>query len=624
MRALNILLILSLFFMACQPEKKDTQTMKTYPNDPHSFALPNEAVTSHLNLDVKVDFKQEEISGIARYEIQKSPEADKIRLDVDGLEIEKVWVDGKETLYTLGKEKEFMGKGLEIPLEEESKEIAIQYRSAPDAKALFWAEPSQTAGGKYPFLFTQSQAILARTWIPCQDSPGIRFTYEANVQVPKGMMAVMSAKNPTEKSANGVYRFEMKQAIPAYLMALAVGDIEFESVGPRTGVYAEPGLLKEAAYEFGEMEEMLKAAEELYGRYSWDRYDLIVLPPSFPFGGMENPRLTFCTPTIIAGDRSLTALVAHELAHSWSGNLVTNATWDDFWLNEGFTVYFERRIMEAVYGKEYAEMLEALGYQDLLNTIEELGASSNDTKLELDLEGRNPDDGMTDIAYEKGYFLLRAMEEAVGRKKFDDFLRTYFANHAFQTMTTDAFVEYANKHLFEGDLKLAQDVNMRKWIYKPGIPSNIPVPSPKRFNQVKADFQAWLDGKPAGDLKTKNYTTHEWLHFIHLIPEGISKAKLEELDEAFGFTKSGNSEILCAWFKHTIPANYAPADSATKAFLIKVGRRKFLTPLYKAMVESERKEWALEIYQKARPGYHAVSRQTIDEVLAWGEAEESL
>jgi aminopeptidase N len=384
-------------------------------------------------------------------------------------------------------------------------------------------------------------------------------------------------------------------------------------LGNRTGIYAEPVSLNDAAYEFAELEQMLVTAEKLYGKYRWDRYDLLLLPPSFPFGGMENPRITFLTPTIIAKDRSLTSLVAHELAHSWSGNLVTNATWNDFWLNEGFTVYFERRIMEAMYGKDYADMLKVLGMQDLQNTLEELGPDSPDTRLKLNLEGRDPDDGLTDIAYEKGNYFLLNIENAVGREKFDQFLNGYFQKFAFQTMTTDAFIQYLESELIKHDPELAQKINYEAWIFKPGIPKNAIKVSSSRFEQVEKSAEAWKKGQPASEIATKDWSSHEWLHFLRALPEQLSAAQMQELDQTFRFTQSGNSEILAAWLEIAVKNNYEPANKALENFLVHVGRRKFLIPLYKALMTSpDGKEKARAIYAKARPNYHAVATSTID------------
>ncbi|MCX6352970.1 MAG: M1 family metallopeptidase, partial [Bacteroidetes bacterium] len=523
-----------------------------------------------------------------------------------------------ETPFELMTEVPFLGKPLRVSITPETKTITIFYHTSPDAAAVQWLSPNQTAGGKQPFMFTQSQAILARTWLPCQDGPGIRFTYDATVQVPADLMALMSATNPQQKSADGVYSFKQVQAIPSYLMALAVGDIEFKSIDARTGVYAEPVTLEKAAYEFAEMGQMVAAAEKLYGPYRWGRYDVIVLPPSFPFGGMENPELTFATPTILAGDRSLTSLVAHELAHSWSGNLVTNATWNDFWLNEGFTVYFERRIMESLYGKSYAEMLTLLGYQDLMETMEDLGRDTAATHLKLNLIGKDPDDGMNSIAYEKGYFLIVNIEEKYGRERLDAFLNKYFASHAFHSMTTEDFLTYLDAELLHGDANFMAEI--KGWIYKPGIPSSIKKVSSERFEKVNAQVADFAGGKAAATLNTKDWSSHEWLHFIRHLPQPMSLEKMHELDEAFHFTTSGNCELLDAWFEHAIHNKYAVAYPAMKKFLNSVGRRKFLLPLYKEMLKTpEGKAMAMEIYKDSRPNYHSVAVQTLDEMVGWGK-----
>ncbi|MFM2377215.1 MAG: hypothetical protein RLZZ165_2312, partial [Bacteroidota bacterium] len=478
-------------------------------------------------------------------------------------------------------------------------------------------EPGQTEGKQQPFLMTQSQAILARTWLPCQDSPGIRFTYTATVKVPANLMAVMSATNPTALSPGGSYRFEMKQPIPSYLMALAVGDLRFRPIGPRTGVYAEPTMIDRAEFEFADMEKMLAAAEELYGAYRWGRYDVIVLPPSFPFGGMENPRLTFATPTIITGDRSLTSLVAHELAHSWSGNLVTNATWNDFWLNEGFTVYFESRIMEKLYGKDYSDMLIVLGYQGLLETIADFGKDSPDTRLKLQLDGRDPDDGMNDIAYEKGFALLRTIESAVGRAKWDAFLKAYFDAHAFGTMTTEAFIDEIHEKLIQGDTALARKLDLPAWIYQPGLPDTYPAPTSRRFAAVDAQLGRWKSGTPPGMLEgARDWTSHEWVRFLQGLPPEISIEEMAALDRAFGFTASRNAEILFAWCEVVIQRQYEAAYPALEDFLVQVGRRKFVKPLFKAMARTgEGKAMARNIYAKAMPNYHFVTRGSVDELL---------
>lgn len=622
-----IILSASLFSTACsrkdQPQQGQPMKAETTVKDVHSFANTAEAIVKHLDLDVAVDFDKKQIAGRATLEIVNKTGTRKLLLDTRDLNIERVTLEpgGAETAFALGDEAQYLGKPLTIDILPETKAVTVYYSTSPNAAALQWLDPAQTAGKQKPFLFTQSQAILARSWVPFQDSPSVRMSYRARVKTRPDLLAVMSAKNSTQKNPDGVYEFEMPQPVPSYLLALAVGDIDFRSLGSRSGVYAEPALVERAAYEFADLEKMITATESLYGPYRWERYDVIVLPPSFPFGGMENPRVTFATPTILAGDRSLVSLIAHELAHSWSGNLVTNATWNDFWLNEGFTVYLERRIMEAIAGRDYSEMLAQLGYQDLLASIDDMSKTNPMmTRLHLDLTGQDPDSGVNDIAYEKGYSFLRLIEENAGREKFDAFLRKYFDTFAFQSMTTDGFLAYMRENLIAGDKALEDKLKIDEWINNPGLPDNSPKPQSKQFEQVEAQVKAWADGSPAKNLQTANWTTHHWLHFLSKLPDTMTEQQMSDLDTAFNFTKSGNSEILNAWFLRAIANKYQPAYPALDSFLTGMGRRKFLKPLYTELAQSpDGLEMAREIYKRARPTYHSVSYTTIDDVLKWNK-----
>ncbi len=586
--------------------------------DPHSFARPTEAIVRHLSLHLAVDFDRRQLRGTATLELTTAPGATELVLDTRGLLIEDVSLDapGQATAWALADAVPFLGQALTVQIKPDTRRVIVRYATTPDgADAVQWLQPEQTAGRRQPFLFTQSQAILARTWVPIQDSPGLRFTYDARVEVPTHLLAVMSATNPTERRADGVYTFRMTQPIPAYLLALAVGDFAFRATGPRTGVYAEPASLEAAVREFVDLEKMVTTAEELYGPYRWDRYDLLLLPPSFPFGGMENPRLTFVTPTIVTGDRSLTSLVAHELAHSWSGNLVTNATWNDFWLNEGFTVYFERRIMERLYGPAYAEMLQKLGTDGLHHTLAALPA--DDTRLKLDLAGRDPDDGVTEIAYEKGELLLLAVEAVIGRPRMDRFIREYFDRFAFQSMDTETFLAYVRAGLGAEFPELEARVGFDAWVYQPGLPASAPTIESARFQAVDQQLRQWLaDERSATALETSAWSSHEWVHFVRHLPATLPSGRLAELDAAHHLTESGNAEILAAWFERTIAAQYAPAAGAMEKFLIRVGRRKFLVPLYKELLHTpEGTAEARRIYRLARPNYHAVATATFDELV---------
>lgn len=613
---------LCLLFSACLNKKEaDAEQTSTNMNivDPHSFAKTNDAVVKHLSLNADVNFTTQIITGIAEWTIENKTNTDRVIFDTRDLTITKVVLDnGNDATYQLGEaipDQPFLGRPLTVNITNEVKKVTIYYTTSPSAGALQWLSAEQTKDKKFPFLFTQSQAILCRTWMPCQDGPGVRFTFDATVKVPQGMMALMSAENPQTVAADGVYHFKMEQPIPSYLMSMAVGDFAFKVVGRETGVYAERSFVDACAAELSDMQTMLESAEKLYGKYQWGRYDVIVLPPSFPFGGMENPRITFATPTIIAGDKSLVALVAHELAHSWSGNLVTNATWNDFWLNEGFTVYFENRIMEAVYGKDYADMLQMLEYDGLVETVNDLGPTSPDTHLKLQLEGRDPDDGVTDIAYNKGAFFLRMLESKVGREKWDEFINNYFTANAFKVMTTEVFIDYLNAHLIEPNKAAYAGVDINEWIYGPGIPSNLNKPTSVRFDLVDAEVMRFKNGASPADLNTANWSTHEWLRFIYQLPDDITIEKMAALDQQFHFTGIGNSEVADAWYEHCIKRNYAVAFPAIDTFLNSVGRRKFLMPLYKAMMANNQQEMAARIYKNARPGYHYVAQNSLDELI---------
>ena len=591
---------------------------KTNSSDPHSFSVPREAQVTHLSWKATVDFEKHIIRGIAVWKIKTHAESRNIVLDCKALTIEKVLADNEETSFSLSEKDPILGQSLSIQLNTNTTTIAIHYQTSPEAEALQWLSPEQTAHKKFPFLFTQSQAILARSWIPCQDSPSIRFTYDAEVQVPVALMALMSASNPQTKNKTGLYHFEMRQPITSYLLALAIGDVEFKPISARSGIYAEPSVIEAAVWEFADLENMIEAAEGLYGPYPWERYDVLVLPPSFPFGGMENPRLTFATPTILAGDRSLTSLIAHELAHSWSGNLVTNATWNDFWLNEGFTVYFEHRIMEKLYGKEYSTMLDVLAYQDLLETITTLKEDNliADTYLKLNLAGRNPDDGVTDIAYNKGYFFLRSIEAICGREKFDSFLQHYFADNAFTSIDTDFFIQYC-KTFFQQNFSISlSDDQFNSWIFTANLPDDFTVPVSRKFRLVENELNQWRQSGEVNTALTQKWSTHEWLHFLKNLPTPLTTAQLENLDALGNFTSSGNAEVLTAWGVLAIRFNYSKAFLKLEEFLIHTGRRKFLLPLYKELLKTAQgKKSSLTIYEKARPNYHFVATQTLDALL---------
>jgi len=585
----------------------------TAHKDVHTQSNADSITFRHLSLNIGVGMKTRRISGCATWTITNNYGLADLRLDTYDLTIDSVLADGKKVPHALSAAVPHLGSALHVPVSAATASVAIYYHTGDSARALQWLEPQQTHDKKHPFLYTQSESIYARSWIPCPDGPGIRYTYDARVTVPKGLMAVMSAENPQQVSDSGVYHFKMDTPVPAYLMALAVGDITFKSIDNRTGVYAEPGMIDKVRWEFDDVGKMVTTAEQLYGPYRWGRYDMIVLPPGFPIGGMENPRLTFCTPTVIAGDRSLVSLIAHELAHSWSGNLVTNATWNDFWLNEGFTDYFERRIMEQMMGKSYSDMLWELGYQDFEEAVKEIRPTSKDTWLKLDLAGRDPDDGLTDIPYEKGSHFLKLIENTVGREKFDKFLNGYFNSHAFKTITTEQFLAYLDANLLHGDTALYNKIDVKAWVYGPGIPANCPRAGQERFMKVDAEREKFLKGAAPATLASKDWTTHEWLQFLRKMPDTLSLPQMVLLDKTFRFTGSGNSEVAFQWFLMSIKAGYTTAYPAMENFLSSVGRRKFIEPLYAELMKSPKgASLARELYLKYRGNYHPLAQEGLD------------
>ena len=586
--------------------------------DPSSYANVNDVRVTHMDLDLAVDFDRRVLSGSATLQIDNMTGADTLILDVWDLDIRKIHTDAQEEAisFSLGEKVEYKGTPLRIPVSDETEQVTVHYTTSPGARALQWVQPSETAGQSSPFLYTQSQFIMARSWIPCQDTPEIRMTYTATIRTEPEYLALMSARNPQEKDAKGVYQFEMPQPIPSYLMALAVGDLEFREIGDESGVYAEPAVVEDAAWEFTETAEMIQAAEDLYGPYLWGRYDLLVLPPSFPFGGMENPRLTFVTPTIIAGDRSLVSLVAHELAHSWSGNLVTNATWEDFWLNEGFTMYFEHRIIEEIKGRAFAEMENELNYRELQRVLDRMGRENPDTRLKTNLEERDPEKAFSLIPYFKGLFFLEMLENHFGRKRWDVFLERYFDRFQFQSVTTGEFLEYLRSNLLNEKGGLEEKLRIREWIYEPGLPENCPAPDSEELELVAGTIERWQGGRPAEKLKTGEWTTQHWLYFLQNLPDTLSAEEMQELDTAFQFTETGNMPILKEWLVLSVNSGYREAFSRMESFLTRVGRISLIEPVYRALAKSESGfERAKHIFEQARSGYHAMTVQAISDLL---------
>lgn len=598
---------------------------KIVKDDKFTYANYDKVRMTHLSLNLDVNFDEKVLDGTATIDFTVvDPTTHILQLDTKDLTIRSVqglsrageWVTMD---FNLNNKDEVLGTMLEIPFSKGMNKVRIDYRTSPTAEGLQWLSPEQTAGKEKPYLFSQAQALNARTMTPVQDTPAVRITYDATLRVPDGLLPLMSAEQG-EKDENGEYHFKMPQPIPSYLLAIAVGDIKFKAINDHIGVYAESYILDAAAEEFSETPLMEASNIKLYGPYRWGRYDLIVLPPSFPFGGMENPRLSFMTPTLIAGDKSLTNVVAHELAHSWSGNLVTNSSWRDAWLNEGFTSYVENRVMGDLYGEERAVMEQALGYDGLKRDIE--GAARPElTQLKLPADLAHPDDAFSLVAYEKGMFFLRFLEQRYGRDNFDAFLKGYFDHFAFQSITTEDFLVYMDKNLgkkFPGKVSKAE---IDAWVYGPGLPDTFIAPRSDAFAKVDAARTAWLDGGTAGDIST--WSTHEWLHFLNNLPEGLTNAQFKKLDEDFNFNGHQNAEIAFAWYMQAIKGDYSKVDMELEKFLMSVGRGKFIYRLYGALagLDDDALNWGKAVYAAARPGYHPIAQRRIDKVFFMAEGK---
>ena len=598
--------------------------------DPHSYAEPGRFLVRHVALDLRADFKAHRLEGMAELTVERvDPAARELRLDTRDLEVRSV-----QRLDTAGRAHNLdflldtrdpvLGSRLTIVLAPRDNEpklqcVRIEYRTSPDASALQWLDPAQTSG-PHPYLYSQGQAINARSWFPVQDTPAVRMTYEARIRTPPELTAVMSAARVEFAGlAPGEYRFEMKQPIPAYLIALAIGDLKFQSLGDRVGVWTEPSRLAAAAHEFADLPRMLEAGEKLMGPYRWDRYDLLIMPHSFAFGGMENPRLSFISPSIVAGDRSLVAVIVHELAHSWSGNLVTNATWNDFWLNEGLTTYLERRLMEALYGERRARMEDAIGYADLVQAIKDAKSAGlpGDTSLQLDLAGRDPDEGTSDVAYEKGRWFLGYLEGRFGRPAFDTFLRGYFDAHAFKSIDTATFRSYLLGQLARPGAPAIPVAEIDEWLRGVGMPVTTPAIPSGVFDAVDRAGAEWRAGRLAvNELPVRDWLPQEWVRFLDEQPAELPDTKLAELRAQFNLGAGGNAEIARSWLALVVRTAYEPAFADLERFLLATGRHRLVVGLYRDLARTPAGlELGRAIYAKARPGYHSTIRQAVERVL---------
>jgi len=586
--------------------------------DPHSHFDDAQPRTQRWHLRLLADFDRKVLQGEATL-IFAGPVSGTLDLDTRGLSIHRAFVtaNNQDLPFELGEEDAILGRRLRLELPAGTLGVSVAYETSPEASGLQWLSPEQTAGKRKPFLFSQCQAIHARSLVPCQDCALARVAYDAEITVPEGLTPVMSAgpngDGPGPIPGTRTFRFKMPQPIPSYLLALAVGELESRDLGPRVRVYAEPATIEAAAWEFEGTEGFIQKAEALFGPYDWDRYDMIVLPPSFPYGGMENPRMTFLTPTLLAGDRSLVDVVAHELAHSWTGNLVTNATAEHFWLNEGFTVWAERRILRALHGEATATLGWALGQKALDDSLERFKEQPELTKLRTHLEGIDPDDAFSSIPYEKGARLVVALERAVGEAAFSAFIHAYMKQFRFQSITTEQFCAFVETQ-FPG---LLGKVNAEAWLHQPGIPADAPRFVSPQLEALTALGEGWAKGVRPTETQIQGWSATELLIYLQHLPRELSKDDCAWLDAHLSLMGRGNYEILVEWLCIAAGSGYAPSFDRIRQVLSTVGRMKYVRPLYQALGRTPAGQTlAKEIFAKAAPSYHGLTRRVAEGVIA--------
>eukprot|EP00271_Cylindrocystis_brebissonii_P012994 TRINITY_DN32530_c0_g1_i1.p1 TRINITY_DN32530_c0_g1~~TRINITY_DN32530_c0_g1_i1.p1 ORF type:complete len:623 (+),score=123.87 TRINITY_DN32530_c0_g1_i1:302-2170(+) len=580
------------------------------PIDPHSFTDGNQPLTTDVTLQLRVDFKAKKLAGSATLKLA-SKASGALNLDTRGLVI-------KGAKDSIGREVKFQLvvpadpiKGTLLLLELYDDSVTIMYETTEASTAIQWLSPEQTGGGKQPYVYTQCQAIHARSVFPCQDTPLARIRYKAVVLAPADTSVVMSASlvATVQLADLTMFTFDMPQPIPPYLFALAAGDVVHKNISPRCGIYAERSILDAAVYEFADMDKMVSTAESLFGPYEWSVFNVLVLPPSFPYGGMENPRMVFLTPTILSGDRANVNVVAHELAHSWTGNLVTNATANDFWLNEGWTTYAERRIQEALEGEERALLYAAIGWTALQEALQAYAPQF--TRLKMALEGVDPDEVYSEIPYEKGALFLKRLEIEVGRPAFDVFIQKYIAKFRFQSISTETFIAF----LIENLPGISQRVDLNTWIHGEGLPADAPRAQSERLTRITSLAGDYVEGRSLTPEDVADWQAPEWQMYLGMLPKKMPKAKVAELDAAFSFSKSSNWELRIAFLTIAAYSAFSPCYPGIETALMEVGRMKYLKPLYEGLVAGGALALAKEIFAKAKVKYHSIARQVVEAVL---------
>ncbi|PJF16672.1 Leukotriene A-4 hydrolase/aminopeptidase [Paramicrosporidium saccamoebae] len=643
--------------------------------DPNSVANIDVFQTTHIHLAWDVDFDTSTIDGTATLTLKRVGDGNQLVLDCSHLVIHNIIETNDLSSAPLNHDfkpsASLFGGSLTITLPEgrDTYTISINYATTDKSSALQWLTPEQTLGKVYPYLFSQCQAIHARTMLPCQDTPAIKATYSASVRVPSPLNAVMSANRRKESEASsseGRY-FEFKQTtpIPAYLIAIAVGDIHSKEIGPRSVVWSETKNLEAAAEEFSETEAFIETAESLVGPYVWERYDILVLPPSFPYGGMENPCLTFITPSLIAGDKSLVNVLAHEISHSWTGNLVSCASWEHFWLNEGFTRFLERKILAKARSEAERQLRSTTGLSALKEDLEFL-KNGPLTQLVPDLSADSPDDAFSQVPYEKGYMLLYTLEQLVGAKKFETCFRAHIEKFAGRSIDTDQFKTFIMYHFVDDHPVHQQLVKFPwdEWFYGTGLGPSTPTFSEELVTPCKQLAESWIEtditnemefgdigamhnnpssmngaasenapndyGKWHSRLWKETGVINEiefsslgaWqkvLFFGNLLESEhvLSVKMINKIADDYSLHTCTNVEVLLKWYQLCIKSRAIRFYEMAAHYAVAHGRMRYNRPIYRALYNSGPigQDLALETFKLHRAVYHPIAVQMISKDL---------
>ncbi len=614
--ALLPLLFLLLVAARARPER---QTLAHFPlqKDIFSSSEPKRITTHHIDLDLMVDFATKTLQGKATLQLENLSGTRQLVLDTRGLEISLVTADGVSTPWQLG-ETTADGRPLVIDITSATRAVTVQYSTRPEADGLFWMQPAQTTGRVSPYLYSQNEPDSARSWIPLQDTPSVRITYNAVVRVPAGMMALMSAENPTSLRADGVYSFRMDQPIPSYLIALAVGRLQFRALDERTGIYAEPELLNTAVNELHYIPDMVDAAEKLLTPYPWKRYDVLLMPPTYIVGGMEHPRLNFLNPAVVTGNLPAqvvpSSLVAHELAHSWAGDLVTLSTWSDVWLNEGITSYLTLRILEEVDGRGRAEH----GYFADRSTYESIVASNptpHTTMLHRPFRtGERPGSAFSSTAYIKGDLFIKTLEDIAGRIELDRFLKLWFEALAFRWADDRMFIRLFEASVLARQPQLRDTVRLEQWIYESGLPANVTAPlTSTLYQSAAAAASSFRGGRNASEFAKVGWRVLDLDLFLRIAIVDVER-RMTEVDAAFALSTWTTPPLI--WMQASARTGYLPARAAIERVLSRGGPNSWVTSLYENLYYTPAsREFARQMYEKYRDRYDPSVQSYVDRLM---------